>query len=194
MNDYDGQKAFTKTHNEHIVFKWPKSNIFPPAHHRHLTCTADAPCCRGDVVWYPGHLALNASSTWRLWSASPGGGPCTRLAPRCGEICHQMRISCRRHFRHRKVRHLSSWRRALPWVAGQHFHHLHLKSQLFVIFVLIQLYWLRSPCGSENGVRLAIGRSQVRSPQWERYFNLPQRHQVLVLVPENGLKSISNKP
>ncbi|KAH3814173.1 hypothetical protein DPMN_142666 [Dreissena polymorpha] len=52
---------------------------------------------------------------------------------------------------------------------------------------------LRSPWWNGNGVRLATGRSRVRSPLWERSFDLPYRHQVLVLGPGNGLESISNK-
>ncbi|KAH3724019.1 hypothetical protein DPMN_049821 [Dreissena polymorpha] len=51
----------------------------------------------------------------------------------------------------------------------------------------------RSPWCNGYGVRLATGRSRVRSPLWERSFNLPYRHQVLVLGPGNGLESISNK-
>ena len=37
---------------------------------------------------------------------------------------------------------------------------------------------------------VATGRSRVRSPPWERSLDLPQRHQVLVLGPGNGLESV----
>ncbi|KAH3823524.1 hypothetical protein DPMN_125330 [Dreissena polymorpha] len=49
----------------------------------------------------------------------------------------------------------------------------------------------RSPWCNGYGVCLSTGRSQVRSKQWECSLDFPQRHQVLVLGPGNGLKSVS---
>ncbi|KAH3858375.1 hypothetical protein DPMN_100998 [Dreissena polymorpha] len=47
---------------------------------------------------------------------------------------------------------------------------------------------------SGHDAHLASGMSRVRSPLWERSLDFPHRHQVLVLVPGNGLESVSNKP
>ncbi|KAH3875752.1 hypothetical protein DPMN_039028 [Dreissena polymorpha] len=53
---------------------------------------------------------------------------------------------------------------------------------------------MTSPCRSGYGVSLATGKSRVRSPLWERSFDLPQRHQVLVLGPRKRTQECFNKP